>query len=135
LLADRGGAYYSEVAAQLLASLHDGRGDIQVADMRNDGALPGMPDDAVVELPARIDGDGAHPLPQPPMAPEMAELVIAAKAYERLTVAAARSGNRDDALRALTANPLVGPRIDPAPLLDALLAANRRYLPAFFDGG
>ncbi len=40
LLATRGGAYYSEAAAQLIASLHDGAGDIQVVDVRNDGALP-----------------------------------------------------------------------------------------------
>ncbi|MDP9251103.1 MAG: 6-phospho-beta-glucosidase, partial [Chloroflexota bacterium] len=41
LLDDRGGAFYSEVAAQLLASLNDGRGDVQVVDLRNDGSLPG----------------------------------------------------------------------------------------------
>ena len=44
LLADRGGAFYSEAAAQLIASLHDGAGDIQVVDVRNDGALPDLPD-------------------------------------------------------------------------------------------
>ena len=133
LLADRGGAYYSEVAAQLLASLHDGRGDVQVVDVRNDGALPGLAADAVVEVPARIERDGAHPLPQPPLPAEMAELVTAVKGYERLAVKAARSGDRGDALRALEANPLVGPKTDPQPLLDALLEANRRYLPGFFD--
>ena len=41
LLEHRGGAFYSEAAAQLIASLHDGRGDVQVVDIRNDGALPG----------------------------------------------------------------------------------------------
>ena len=43
LLNDRGGAFYSEAAAQLIASLHDGAGDIQVVDVRNDGALPDLP--------------------------------------------------------------------------------------------
>ena len=52
LLEHRGGAFYSEAAAQLMASLHDGAGDIQVVDTRNHGALPGLPDDAVVEVPA-----------------------------------------------------------------------------------
>ena len=69
LLNDRGGAYYSEAAAQLIASLHDGAGDIQVVDVRNDGALPDLPDSAVVEVPCRVDRDGAHPLPQAPLAP------------------------------------------------------------------
>ncbi len=132
LLADRGGAFYSEAAAQLLASLNDGLGDVQVVDVRNDGSLAELPDDAVVEVPARIDRDGAHPLPQAPMLDEMRDLVVEVKAYERLTIKAARSGNRLDALAALASNPLVGPYTDPEPLLDVLLDAGRRHLPAFF---
>ncbi len=132
LLADRGGAYYSEAAAQLIASLYDGAGDIQVVDMRNDGALPDLPDRAVVEIPARIDRDGAHALPLAPLAPEMRGLVQAAKAYEELTVEAACSGDRRTALRALVANPLVGEWAIAEPLLAALLEANRRHLPRFF---
>ena len=132
LLADRGGAYYSEAAAQLLASLYDGRGDVQVVDLRNDGALGELADDDVVELSARIDRDGAHPLPQRPLPDEMRELITQVKAYERLAISAARSGDRGVALEALRANPLVGPHTDPVPLLAALLDANRGHLPRFF---
>ncbi len=132
LLASRGGAYYSEAAAQLIASLHDGAGDVQVVDVRNDGAIPDLPDDAVVEIPARIDRDGAHPLPLGPLAPEMRGLVQAVKAYENLAIEAALSGDRDVALRALLANPLVADYDVAAPLLDALLEANRAHLPRFF---
>jgi len=132
LLADRGGAYYSEAAAQLIASLYDGAGDVQVVDLRNDGALPDLPDRAVVEIPARIDRDGAHGLPLAPLAPEMRGLVQAAKAYEELTVEAACTGDRRTALRALIANPLVGEWKIAEPLLEALLEANRTHLPRFF---
>jgi 6-phospho-beta-glucosidase len=132
LLADRGGAFYSEAAAQLIASLYDGAGDIQVVDTRNDGALADLPADAVVETPARIDRDGAHPLPLDPLAPEMRGLVQQAKAYEELAVVAAMTGDRRTALRALLANPLVGRWDVAAPLLDALLEANRAHLPRFF---
>ena len=45
LLESRGGAFYSEAAAQLIASLHAGTGDVQVVDVRNAGALPDLPDD------------------------------------------------------------------------------------------
>jgi 6-phospho-beta-glucosidase len=130
LLEQRGGAYYSEVAAQLMASLHAGTGDVQVVDTRNDGALPDLPDDAVVEVPARIDRDGAHPLPAKPLAPEMRGLVEHVKAYERLTVEAALAGDRRTALRALIANPLV-PAMQAPALLDAILEANAAYLPRF----
>jgi len=102
--------------------------------VRNDGALPGLPDDAVVEVPARIDADGAHPLAQEPLAPELLGLVQQAKAYERLAVEAAVTGDRTVALKALLANPLVREYRVAAPLLDALLQASRPYLPRFFPG-
>ena len=132
LLEHRGGAYYSEAAAQLLASLHDGSGDLQVVDVRNGGAVPGVPADAVVEVTSRIDRDGAHPRSVDPLSPEMLELVRSVKAFERLVIGAALSGDRGDALQALAANPLVGPSTDPALLLDAILDANRALLPRFF---
>jgi 6-phospho-beta-glucosidase len=140
LLERRGGAFYSEAAAQLIASLHDGRGDVQIVDIRNGSAsmggggraLPDLPDSAVVEVPARISREGASPLPQAPLAPEMRGLVQAMKAYEELAVAAARTGDRGIALKALLANPLVARWSIAAPLLDVLLEANRAHLPQFF---
>lgn len=130
LLDDRGGAWYSEAAAQLLASLHDGAGDIQVVDVRNGDAMPDLEADDVVEVPAHIDRDGAHPIGQPPMPPAMRDLVRTVKAYERLAIRASLSGERSDVRAALEAHPLVGGRIpDVGPLLDALLEANRPYLP------
>ena len=132
LLADRGGAWYSEAAARLLASLNDGAGDVQVVDVRNDGAMPQLADEDVVEVPSHIDGDGAHPIRQPAMPPAISELVRAVKAYERLAIRAAESGERADVRAALEAHPLVGGRIsDVDPLLDALLEVNRPYLPQF----
>jgi 6-phospho-beta-glucosidase len=132
LLENRGGAFYSEAAAQLVASLHDGRGDVQVVDVRNDGALPGLPDDAVVEIPARIDRDGAHPLPLAPLGPEYLGLVQQVKAYERLAIEAALSGDRDAARIALMANPLVGRWSSATNLVDAIIEANGPYLPRFY---
>jgi 6-phospho-beta-glucosidase len=132
LLEKRGGAYYSEAAAQLIASLHAGTGDVQVVDVRNDGALPELPDDAVVEIPARVDRDGARADALTPLAPEMLGLVQQVKAYERLTVKAAVDGDRDAALKALLANPLVARYNVARPLLDAILDANQAHLPRFF---
>jgi len=131
-LSYRGGAFYSLAAVRLMASLHDGRGDIQVVDMRNDGAVPGLPDDAVVETTAVVDASGAHPLPQRPLPPDMLGLVQHAKSYECYAVRAACSGSRDDVVRALLANPLVGQYPLAAELADELLAANKDHLPRFF---
>ena len=131
LLEERGGAFYSEAAAQLVASLYDGSGDLQVVDVRNRGALPDIDDDAVVEIPARIDRGGAHPGSLAPLDPAMLDLVRRAKAYERLTIRAATSGDRKVALEALTANPLVEEEVAPS-LLHELLEAGRAHLPRFF---
>jgi 6-phospho-beta-glucosidase len=134
-LSYRGGAFYSEAAVRLIASLHAGTGDVQVVDVRNDGALPGLPDDAVVEIPCTVDRDGAHPIGQRPLPPEMAGLVAHCKTYEHLAVEAALSGSRATMIRALMANPLVGQYPKAEELADTLLSANRRYLPRFFPDG
>jgi 6-phospho-beta-glucosidase len=131
-LSYRGGAYYSLAAVRLMASLHADTCDVQVVDMRNDGAIAGLPDDAVIETSAVVDASGAHPLAQRPLPPEMLGLVQHAKAYEHLAVRAACSGSRDDVVRALLANPLVGQYPLAAELAGSLLAANRHYLPRFF---
>ena len=132
LLEERGGAYYSDAAAALVASLHAGTGDVQVVNVRNEGAIPNLPPDVVVEVSATVDRDGAHPLPAAPLPDDMLALVQHAKAYEMLAVEAATTGDRSTALRALMTNPLVGDFERAQPLLDALLEANRAHLPAFF---
>jgi 6-phospho-beta-glucosidase len=131
LLGRRGGAYYSEAAAQLVASVASSTGDVQVVNVRNDGAIPDLRDDDVVEVAARIDGEGAHPLPVEPLSEDMLALVQHAKAYERLSIRAATTGDRSIALRALLANPLVPDYPTASALLEAILDANREHLPRF----
>jgi 6-phospho-beta-glucosidase len=134
LLERRGGAYYSEAAAALIESLHTGDSAIHVVNLRNGGAIPNLPDDDVVEIPARIDRDGAHPLPTAPLAPELLGLVQHAKAYERLAVEAAVTGDETVAFRALLANPLVPGAEAAQGLLEAIIEANLRFLPRFAPG-
>jgi len=131
LLERRGGAWYSDAAAALVASLHDGTGDEQVVDVLNEGAIPNLPAGDVVEVTCRVDRAGAFGEPTEPLAPEMLGLVQHVKAYERLTIEAAITGSTSGALKALITNPLVGDVDRAAPLLDAILEANRAHLPRF----
>ena len=108
LLEQRGGAFYSEAALGLVGSLVSGDGAVHEVDVRNEGTLAGLADDDVVEVPARVDRDGAHPLPQEPLAPELLGLVQHVSAYERLAVRAALSRDRVDVKKALLAHPLIG---------------------------
>jgi 6-phospho-beta-glucosidase len=107
LLEQRGGAFYSEAATQLLAALFSDSGETLVVDTRNNGVLTGLADDDVVELPASVDASGATPLPQRPLSPELLGLVQHVAAYERIAAQAARSGDHDLARMALMTNPLV----------------------------
>jgi 6-phospho-beta-glucosidase len=131
LLMQRGGAYYSEAAINLLCSLFDSNADVQVVDVRNNGTIPELPADAVIEVPAQVNGAGAHPLPVAPLPPHQAGLIAHTAAYEALTADAAVSGDREVAFRALLTHPLVGQSSLAEQLLDDLLTANRKYLPAF----
>jgi 6-phospho-beta-glucosidase len=123
LLEQRGGAYYSEAATQLVASLAGGDGDVQVVDVRNNGTVAGLADDDVVELPARVEAGGPVPLPQAPLAPELLGLAQHVAAYERLAVAAAISGDRTVVHKALLEHPLIGQVPMADELVTALLAA------------
>lgn len=128
LLGERGGAYYSEAAINLLASLTADRGDVQVVNLRNDGTLPFLPDDAVVEVPATITAQGATALEVDPVPPLYSGLIAHTYAYEQLALDAAVHGGRDRVFEALLAHPLVG-QVDQADrLTDLLLAANRDHL-------
>jgi len=123
LLERRGGAYYSEAATGLVSSLACGDGVVHVVDIRNDGTLEGLADDDVVEVPARVDAHGTHPMPQTPLAPELLGLVQHVAAYERLAVAAALTRDPAVARKALLAHPLIGQIEQVDELVERLLAA------------
>jgi 6-phospho-beta-glucosidase len=128
LLGERGGAYYSEAAINLLASLTADRGDVQVVNLRNGGTLPFLPDDAVVEVPATITATGATALPVEPVPPIYSGLISHTFAYEQLALEAALHGGRERVFEALLAHPLVGQVEQAEQLTDRLLAANKGHL-------
>jgi 6-phospho-beta-glucosidase len=129
LLAQRGGAFYSEAAVGLLASLTADTGDVQVVNVRNDGTLPFLPDDAVVEVPSTVGASGPRPLPVAPVEPLFAGLIAHVTAYEHLALDAAVHGGRQRVHKALLAHPLVGQHEIAECLTDRLLAQNAPFLP------
>jgi 6-phospho-beta-glucosidase len=129
LLGRRGGAFYSEAAVELLASLF-GRGENMrhVVNMRNRGTFPFLADDAVIEVPARVEPSGVTAAALPPLDPQYRGLVSHVSAYEDLALDAALHGGRERVFRALLAHPLVGQLDVAEKLTDAMLDANRDYL-------
>jgi 6-phospho-beta-glucosidase len=131
-LMKRGGAYYSTVATQLLNAHYNDLGEVHVANVRNNGAVPSWPADWVLELPCRVDHAGVHPLPIAALSPVCAGLISQVKAYEQLTAEAALTGSRKLAYEALLVHPL-GPSADKVQeVLDDLLETHKAYLPLFW---
>jgi 6-phospho-beta-glucosidase len=129
LLEERGGAFYSEAAVDLVASLSGDRGDVQVVNVRNRGRLPFLSDEAVIEVPARVTAAGADPLPVDPVEPLYAGLIAHVSAYEELALEAALKGGVDRVADALLAHPLIGRSSTATELAGRLVAANAAHLP------
>jgi 6-phospho-beta-glucosidase len=132
LLAKRGGAFYSEAAVALVASLFgDAPGvdaEQQVVNVRNLGTLPFLADDAVIEVPATITAAGPAPVPVAPVAPLFRGLIAHVSAYEELALDAALRGGRSRVAAALLAHPLVGQYDVAGRMADRLMAENAQFL-------
>ena len=134
-LEKRGGAYYSEAAVQLMKSIYNDSGDIQVVNVRNGGIISCLPEDAAIEVNCVIKSDGPHPISlSGELPPQIRGLLQVVKAYEELTVQAAVFGDYHAALQALTIHPLVGDEQLAKSVISEILAQNAAYLPQFAKG-
>ena len=130
-LSGRGGAHYSDVACNLIRSIHTDARDIQVVCVRNGGANLDLPENATIERNCVIGKDGAHPIALGHMPLKIRGLVQLVKAYEQLTIEAGVHGDRDAAIQALALHPLVPSSTVVPAMLEELLQANKEYLPQF----
>ncbi|MFB9456663.1 6-phospho-beta-glucosidase [Streptomyces antimycoticus] len=128
LLGKRGGAFYSEAAVDLTSSLLGDTGEVRIVNTLNNGTLPFLPDDAVIEVPAAVNAQGAKPLSVRPLEPLFAGLVANVTAYEHLALEAALKGGRERVFQALLSHPLIGQIEYAEKLTDDLIAHNREHL-------
>lgn len=131
-LEQRGGARYSDAACNLIASIYSNKGDIQYVDVRNAGTISDLPYDSAVEVACMITGDGPKPIATGELKPQIAGTIQMIKAFERMVVEAAVTGNRDLAVTALNMNPLCPSDTLANVVVDELLEAHKEYLPQFF---
>ncbi|RJE88662.1 6-phospho-beta-glucosidase [Paenibacillus sp. 1011MAR3C5] len=131
-LEQRGGAYYSEAAVNLMYSLYTDKRDIQTLNVRNGNIIDFLPEDASIEVNCVVTAQGPIPIPLQNVPAHVTGLLHAVKTYESLTIEAAISGDKGIALQALVHHPLV-PSVSVAKtLLEEMLEANKEYLPNFF---
>lgn len=131
-LEQRGGAYYSEAAVNLMYSLYTDKRDIQTLNVRNGNIIDFLPEDASIEVNCVVTAQGPIPIPLQNVPAHVTGLLHAVKTYESLTIEAAITGDKGIALQALVHHPLV-PSVSVAKtLLEEMLEANKEYLPNFF---
>lgn len=122
--ADLGGGYH-EVAVDLMASLLGGERHRMILGVPNAGAIPTLPEEAIIEIPCEVDSRGIHQIrPAPALDLDQLGLITQVKAAERMVISAVRSGSRDHAWRAFAAHPLVDSAAVARALLDDYIAAH-----------
>lgn len=105
--ADLVGGGYQQVALNLMAALATGRTSTMILDVRNGDTVPGLPPEAVVEVPCTVDGAGIHPHRIAPVGGHMLGLMQSVKAVEQLTIEAVVNRSATLAWKAIALHPLV----------------------------
>ncbi|WP_030443249.1 6-phospho-beta-glucosidase [Actinoplanes subtropicus] len=122
---DAEGGGYETVALELMTAIATDTPAELILNVRNRGTIAFLDDDAVVEVPCRVDGSGAHPYPGATIPAHGVDLVRRVKAVERGMLEAASTGSRAVAVRAMACHPLV----DSVPIARRLVAEYQRQLP------
>ncbi|MCL2096171.1 MAG: 6-phospho-beta-glucosidase [Oscillospiraceae bacterium] len=134
-LSKRGGAMYSEIAVSLAESLWTDNKNIHIVNILNNGAVDFMENDDVIEIGATVGRDSAVPVSlKNPVSRHIKSMMRTVKTYERYTVEAALTGSRDDAIRALMSNPLIGDTDKAKACFEEMLEAHKDYLQIFYNG-
>ncbi len=130
-LEKRGGAYYSDAACRLICSIYNDKKDVQPVNVRNNGAIIGIPNESAIEISCMITRDGPKAIAVGELPIAINGLIQQIKTFERLVVDSAVFGDYYKAILALTVNPLVQSDKLAKTLVDELMIAHKDYLPQF----
>ncbi|PEN43638.1 6-phospho-beta-glucosidase [Bacillus wiedmannii] len=132
-LAKRGGAHYSDAACETIASIYANKNTHIVVSTKNNGAVPDLAPDDVVEVSAYIGAAGARPIAFGTLQPAERGWLQVMKNMELCVEEAAVTGDYGLALQAFIINPLIPSGETAKRVLDELLIAHKRYLPQFAE--
>jgi alpha-galactosidase len=118
-----------EIVLDIVDSIRNDRGRVYSANLPNSGAIPGVPDDAIVEAPALADRTGMHLIPQAPLPAPLLGTLSSRWQWDETIVDAALEGKRDRFVEALVLDGYVDSLSDINLLADELLAAQAEFLP------
>jgi alpha-galactosidase len=100
-------------------------------NLPNQGLIPNLPDDAIVEVPGLISAMGISGLNMSPLPEGIAELCRRELALSSISVDACVQGDRQLALQALLLDPMINDIDTARAILDDFLSEFAEYLPQF----
>ncbi len=133
LLSKRGGAFYSDVACEVIASIINDSRKLMSVNTKNKGSITSLDYDAIVEITSVITSHGPEPVSWGSFTPIAKGLLQNLKAMEILTVEAALEGNYEKLVQAFILCPLITSGGKAIEMLNEMLVANKKYLPNFAE--
>ena len=121
----------SEQLVAIIYSILEDRRKVFSANLPARGAVPDMPHDAVLELPASAGGSGFSALQSPALPPALAAKVLSKIAAVEVTVQAALQGSFDLFVEALLTDGSVSDPDKAVALARDLIEAHKAHLPQF----
>jgi len=98
----------------------------------NEGmAIPNLPEDAIVEIPARVDKDGVHPIKVGPLPEAIAGLCHRQITIQNLLVQAYKERSKKILLQALIIDPIVNSISRAEQMMEQMLEMQADFLPKF----
>jgi 6-phospho-beta-glucosidase len=125
----RGGIHELELAIDCMDAIYNDRDEVLPVNVRNNGSIPNLADELVVETRARCNKSGIHAEKMPGLPTHLNGLVAALGEYQLLAAKAAWSGDVSDGIRALASHPLVRSLDVAERLYGEMSKAHARYLP------
>ena len=123
---DEGG--YAGVALRYIEAVQRGKTEDMILCVPNQGAIPGLRDDDVVEVTCTVSPDGYAPQKVDNPGEIPLEIIRRVKIYERLASLAIRTHSRDAAVMCLMVHPLVNSYSLAQELVGQYLESNRNYI-------
>ncbi len=121
-----------ELLVNILRSIERDDRRVYSINLPNHGAVPNLPYEAILEMPAAATATGLRPLQIPDFPDTLAAIINRKLSATLLTVEAALAGDRGLFVEALLADGAVASREVARKMADELLEAHRQDLPNFF---
>lgn len=132
-LTKRGGTHYSDAACECINAIYNDKKIPMVVSTQNNGAIPDLAPDSIVEVTSYITGKGAMPVVWGKLESAEKGWIQVMKAMEECVIKAAITGDYGVALQAFLLNPQVKGGTIAKTVLDEMLVAHAKYLPQFAE--